>query len=194
MRVEYHLLASQRRHYARFRLYLSLFVCKMPQSVENSADCEIHFVICFLNAKDLKATEIHRQISEVYEENIMSEGMMRKWVTAFKVGCTNVHNEERTRRSSVITEDLLQKVDGKVQENRLFTISSLSNEFPQVSRSVLYGIVTEHLSIGVGEQCGGPLNIFGVCVDHLSCVHLPEGEPDDPTHASNTVGICIALP
>ncbi|GBO26826.1 hypothetical protein AVEN_13180-1 [Araneus ventricosus] len=89
----------------------------MPQSIENPADCEIQFVVRFLNAKDVKAAEIHRQISE----------------------------GNRSGRPSVITEDLVQKVDGKLLENRRFTISSLSNGCPQVSRSVIYGIVTEHI-------------------------------------------------
>ncbi|GBM00655.1 hypothetical protein AVEN_118006-1 [Araneus ventricosus] len=118
----------------------------MPQSIENPADCEIRSTICFLNAKDVKAAEIHRQISEVYGENLMSEGMVRKWIRAFKDGHKKVHNEHRSGRTSVITDDLMQKVDKKVLENRCFTISSSSNEFHKVARSVLYRIVTEHLS------------------------------------------------
>ncbi|GBN25841.1 hypothetical protein AVEN_58854-1 [Araneus ventricosus] len=118
----------------------------MPQSIENPAECEIRSVIRFLNAKVVKATEINRQISEVYGEIIMSEGMVKKWVRPFKDGRTNAHYEERSGRPSVTTEDFVQKVDAKVRENRRLTISSLSNEFPQVSRSVLCGIVTEHLN------------------------------------------------
>ncbi|GBM88429.1 hypothetical protein AVEN_8864-1 [Araneus ventricosus] len=83
----------------------------MSQSTENPTDCEIRSVIRFLNAKCVKAAEIHWQISEVYEENIMSEGMVRKWVTDFKDGRTHVRDGERRWRLSVITEDLLQKVD-----------------------------------------------------------------------------------
>ncbi|GBM59745.1 hypothetical protein AVEN_112154-1 [Araneus ventricosus] len=82
----------------------------------------------------------------------MSEGMVRKWVRAFKDGRTNVHNEERGGRHSVIAKDLAEKVDGKIRGNRCFTTSSLSNEVPQVSRSVLYGIVTEHLNYLVASQ------------------------------------------
>ncbi|GBM78313.1 hypothetical protein AVEN_139728-1 [Araneus ventricosus] len=103
-------------------------------------------IIRFLNAKDVKAAEIHRQISEVYGENIMNEGMVRKSVRAFKDDPTNANDEERSGRPSVVTEDSVQKVDGKIRENRRFTISSFSNEFPQVSITVLYGIVTEHLN------------------------------------------------
>ncbi|GBM34254.1 hypothetical protein AVEN_206831-1 [Araneus ventricosus] len=75
----------------------------------------------------------------------MSEGMVRKWVRAFKDDRRNALDEERSGRPSVITEDLVQNVDG-VRENRRFTISSLSNEFPQLSTSVLCGILTEHLN------------------------------------------------
>ncbi|GBL80668.1 hypothetical protein AVEN_225323-1 [Araneus ventricosus] len=39
---------------------------------------------------------------------------------------THVRDEKIRGRSSVITEDLVQTVDGKVPENRRFTISSLS--------------------------------------------------------------------
>ncbi|GBM26429.1 hypothetical protein AVEN_49538-1 [Araneus ventricosus] len=87
----------------------------MSQSTENPTDCEIRSVIRFLNAKCVKAAEIHRQISEVYEESIMREGMVRKWVTDSKDGRTHVRDGERRWRPSVITEDLVQKIDGKFQ-------------------------------------------------------------------------------
>ncbi|GBM32492.1 hypothetical protein AVEN_156589-1 [Araneus ventricosus] len=89
--------------------------------------------------------EIHLQVSELYEEN-MNKGMVTKWVIEFKDVLTNVHDEERSGLPSVSTEGWVQKVEGKVRDNRRFTISSLSNKFPQVSRSVLYGFVTEHLN------------------------------------------------
>ncbi|GFQ96234.1 HTH_48 domain-containing protein [Trichonephila clavata] len=46
----------------------------------------------------------------------MSDGMVRKWVRAFKDGRTNVHDEERSGRPLVVNEDLVQKVDEKVRE------------------------------------------------------------------------------
>lgn len=105
----------------------------------------MRYVIRFLCAKGVKAIDIHREICAVYGENIMSEGMVRKWVRSFKVDRSNVHNEERSGRSSVITDDLVGKVDKKIKENRHFTISTLSEQFPLVSRSVVYEIVTERL-------------------------------------------------
>ncbi|GBL73318.1 hypothetical protein AVEN_159353-1 [Araneus ventricosus] len=76
----------------------------------------------------------------------MREGMVRKCVRAFKDGRTHVYDEERSGLPSDITEDLVQKGDGRVRENRRFTISCSSNEFPQVSRNILYAIVREHLN------------------------------------------------
>ncbi|GBN92654.1 hypothetical protein AVEN_94229-1 [Araneus ventricosus] len=53
----------------------------------------------------------------------------------------------REEEGDHLSEDLmLVMIDEKVRENRRFTISSLSNAFPQVSRRVLYGIVTERLN------------------------------------------------
>lgn len=118
----------------------------MPPIIVSPADCEVRAVIRFLSAKGLKAIDIHREICAVYGENIMSDGMVRKWVRAFKDGRTNVHDEQRSGRPSVVNESLVQEVDNKVRENRRFTISSLRDDFPNVSRSVLYGIVTEHLN------------------------------------------------
>ncbi|GFX77838.1 HTH_48 domain-containing protein [Trichonephila clavipes] len=104
----------------------------MPPPIQNPADCKVRAVIRFICAQGFKSVDIHHQISEVYGANIMSDGMM--------------HDEERSGRPSVITDELIQKVDCKVKENRRFTISSLAEKFPAVSRSVLYEIVSERLN------------------------------------------------
>ena len=66
----------------------------MSLVTENPADCEICGMIHFLRAKGAKVTEIHNEISKVYGENIMSDGMVQKLVTYFKEGCMNIHNVE----------------------------------------------------------------------------------------------------
>jgi hypothetical protein len=63
----------------------------------------------------------------------------------FKDGRTNVHGEERSGRSSVVSDDLDQSVDQEIYERWRFTISGLSCEFPQISRTVLYEIITVRL-------------------------------------------------
>ncbi|GFX45304.1 uncharacterized protein TNCV_2095891 [Trichonephila clavipes] len=76
----------------------------MSVLIENPAACEIRCVIRFLNAKKLKPIEIYRQICEVYGQNAMSDSMVRKWVRQFNEGRSEVHDEERSGRPSLITE------------------------------------------------------------------------------------------
>jgi hypothetical protein len=45
----------------------------------------------------------------------------------------------------VVIEDLVRAVGEKIQENRRFTISSLSLHFPQISWSLLHEIVSDKL-------------------------------------------------
>jgi hypothetical protein len=47
----------------------------MFKMIQRPADCEIRSVIRFLNARNLKAADIHPQICEVCGENVMSDGM-----------------------------------------------------------------------------------------------------------------------
>ena len=117
----------------------------MFKKITDPADCEIRAVIPFLNVRNVKPAKIYRQVKDVYGEDAMSEGMVRKWVRMFKEGRTNVHDAARSGGPSVVNDDLVRKVDAHIRENRRFKITTLSEEFPQISRTVLYGIVTERL-------------------------------------------------
>ncbi|XP_075229662.1 uncharacterized protein LOC142329169 isoform X20 [Lycorma delicatula] len=113
--------------------------------IENPAKCEVRAVIRFFTAKQYSAADIHRELCGVYGPKIMSEGVVRDWVRSFKSGRRNVHDEERSGRPSVVNRELVQKINAKVRENRRITISELSDEFPQISRTVLFEVVTERL-------------------------------------------------
>ena len=58
-----------------------------------AADCEIWSVIRFLNARNVLPNEIHHKICQVYGDNAMSDGMVRKWVRMFNEGQKNMHDE-----------------------------------------------------------------------------------------------------
>ncbi|GFS69768.1 hypothetical protein TNCV_3006571 [Trichonephila clavipes] len=58
----------------------------------------------------MSAADIHRQITEVYGTEAMSDSKVREGVKKFKDGWTNVHDEERSGRPSVINDDLIQEV------------------------------------------------------------------------------------
>ncbi|KFM70401.1 hypothetical protein X975_13514, partial [Stegodyphus mimosarum] len=78
---------------------------------------EIRAVIKFLNTRNIKPAEIYGQVTEVYSEYAISDGMVRKWVRMFNAGRTNVHAEARSGRPSVVTDDLERKVDEAIHEN-----------------------------------------------------------------------------
>jgi hypothetical protein len=65
----------------------------MFQMIERPTDREIRSVIRFLNARNVKPADVHRQICEIYGENATSDGMVRKWVRQFNEGRENVHDE-----------------------------------------------------------------------------------------------------
>jgi transposase len=75
---------------------------------------EIRSVIRFLNVRNVKLADIHRQICEVYGENAMSDGMVRKWVRKFNEGCDNVHDEPQSGRPSVVSEEVADFTGGHV--------------------------------------------------------------------------------
>jgi hypothetical protein len=60
-------------------------------------------------------------------------------------GRTNVHDEEQSGQPSVVSDDLVQSVDPKICGRRVFRILELSHEFPQISRTLLYDIITVRL-------------------------------------------------
>jgi len=117
----------------------------MNAPISNPANCEVGGVIRFLQAENVRPSEIHRRLVAVYGEHVMNVASVQKWCTMFRNGRTGVHDAERSGRPSVITDALKQKVNHIIRENQHFTISEVYKQCPEVSRTVVYKIVTEHL-------------------------------------------------
>jgi hypothetical protein len=62
----------------------------------------------------------------------------------FNEGRTNVHDEERSGRLSLITEDLKKQTDEQIRQDRHSTLDELHEKFPQISRSLLHEILSKH--------------------------------------------------
>ncbi|KAJ4427362.1 hypothetical protein ANN_24982 [Periplaneta americana] len=118
---------------------------KMNDVIDNPADCEVRSMIRFLNAQHLKPAEIYRQLKEVYGDTVMNERNVRKWCEMFNNGQTNVHNETRPRHPSLITEDLKTKMNDRILQDRRTSLDKLHIAFPDISRSLLGEIVSQHL-------------------------------------------------
>jgi len=63
----------------------------------------------------------------------------------FNEGRENVHDEARSGRPSLVNDDLVRKVNERMRDDRRLTISDLSLHFPQISKTLLYDIVSSHL-------------------------------------------------
>ena len=87
-------------------------------------------------------SEIHHQICQVYGDNAMNVGMVGKWVRLFNEGRENVHDEARSGRPSLVNDDLVRKFNERARDDRRYTISDLYLHFPQISRIILYDIVS----------------------------------------------------
>jgi len=90
----------------------------------------------------VRPSEIHHQICQVYCDNAIINGMVRKWVRMFNEGRENVLDEARSGRPSLVNDDLVRKVNERVHDDRCFTISDLSLHFPQISSTLLYDTVS----------------------------------------------------
>ena len=117
----------------------------MNAPITNPADYEVRGVIRFLQAENVRPSEIHRRLVTVYGEHVMKAVSVRKWCTMLGNGRTDVHDAERSGRPSVITDALKQNVNRIIRENRHFTITEVYEQCPEVSHTVMYKIVTEHL-------------------------------------------------
>jgi len=114
----------------------------MNAPISNPAECEVRGVIRFLQAENVRPSEIHRRLVAVYGEHVMKAASVLKWCTMFRNGRTGVHDAERSGRPSVITDALKRKVNCIIRENRHFTISEVYEQCPEVSLTVVYEIVT----------------------------------------------------
>jgi len=87
-------------------------------------------------------SEIHHQICQVYGDNAMSDGMVRRWVRMFNEGRDNLHDEARSGRPSLANDDLVRKFNERVRDDRRFTVSDLFLHIPHISRTLLYDTVS----------------------------------------------------
>jgi len=88
----------------------------MATPIQSPAKCEVRSVIRFLNAKGERPTKIHKQIDVAYG-NVMNQQNVTKWCREFSEGRSDVHDKQKSGRPSVISDDLLQAIEGEIRPN-----------------------------------------------------------------------------
>ncbi len=75
-----------------------------------TAKCEQRSVIRFLHLKGKDLVIIHQELKDIYGKNALSYVVVWKWTELFKNGRTDVNDESRSGRPSVISEELIDVV------------------------------------------------------------------------------------
>ena len=83
---------------------------EMAAQIQSPAKCEVRSVIRFLNAKGERPAEIHKHTVAVYG-NVMNRQNVTKWCREFYEGRTDVHDEQRSSRPSLISDEAEQAAD-----------------------------------------------------------------------------------
>lgn len=105
----------------------------MFKRISEPDDCEVRSVIRVFNPRNTKTAKIQNvQLVHINGENVMTDGMPRKWVRQFDDERTSIHDEARSGRPFVANDGLVENVNEKIHENRLFAIRMVTNDFPQI--------------------------------------------------------------
>ncbi|PNF30213.1 hypothetical protein B7P43_G02594, partial [Cryptotermes secundus] len=94
----------------------------------NPAKREVRAVIRFLHAKGETAAEIHLQLVSVYGRDLMNRQNVAKWCREFEGGRNDVHDEIKSGRPSVVTDEVIQKTDENIRADRRRTIDELHQQ------------------------------------------------------------------
>ncbi|KAG5320181.1 SETMR methyltransferase, partial [Pseudoatta argentina] len=114
-------------------------------SIQSSAKCEIRSVIRYLVWKGKTPVEVYNEVKTAYGDKGMNRTSVFKWCREFKNGRTSVHDDQRSGRPSILTDDIVEKIENALRDDRRLTVDELSAMFPQISRSLLHETITETL-------------------------------------------------
>jgi hypothetical protein len=119
-------------------------VFEMAAPIQSHAKCEVCSNIHFFNAKGEHPVEIHKQIVAVYGD-VMNWQNVIKWCCQFSKGRTDVYDEQRSIKPSLISDDLLQKTEEEIRAIWCGTIRKLHHVIPEVSKTTIHEAMTEKL-------------------------------------------------
>lgn len=89
----------------------------MSVSIPNPASCEVRSVIRYLLAKENAPFQIFNEMKTVYGDGVMNRTNVYKWCREFKAGRTNVHDEQRSGRPSIVTDGMVNKIEEMVRDD-----------------------------------------------------------------------------
>ncbi|GFR83477.1 histone-lysine N-methyltransferase SETMAR [Elysia marginata] len=117
----------------------------MGAHLETWSKEEIRVVICFLNAKSLNPTEIHKDLQSVYGEHVISRSQVYHWCNLFETGHSDLTDREGRGRSITATsEDNVNRVDELIRQDRRLKLHEIASSF-EISETSAHRIVFDEL-------------------------------------------------
>ncbi|KAG5324822.1 MOS1T transposase, partial [Pseudoatta argentina] len=113
----------------------------LPPSAKYAASSVIRYLVW----KGKTPVEVYNEVKTAYGDTGMNRTSVFKWCREFKNGRTSVHDDQRSGRPSILTDDIVKKIENALRDDRRLTVDELSAMFPQISRSLLHETITETL-------------------------------------------------
>ncbi|PNF38167.1 hypothetical protein B7P43_G14229, partial [Cryptotermes secundus] len=115
------------------------------RSFENVA--QFRYLGTTITDRNLIQEEIQRRLNSgnfianffsVYGEALMNRQRVSKWCREFETGRSDVHDQIRSGRPSVVTDEIIPKTDKNIRADRRLTIDELHQQCPDVLITVLH--------------------------------------------------------
>ncbi|KAG5322253.1 GVQW3 protein, partial [Pseudoatta argentina] len=91
-------------------------------SIQSPAKCEIRSVIRYLVWKGKTPVEVYNEVKTAYGDKGMNRTNVFKWCREFKNGRTSVHDDQRSGRPSILTDDIVEKATNSMEMKFLRSI------------------------------------------------------------------------
>ena len=85
------------------------------------------------------------EVKTAYGDKVMNRKSVFKSYHKFKNSRMSVHDDQRSRRPSIVTDEIMEKIENALRHDRRLTVNELSALFPQISRSLLHKTITKTL-------------------------------------------------
>lgn len=129
-----------------------------PQEMEN-LKFEQRAVIKFFFKKNKPATEIHKELQDVYGTDALSPTQVRYWLSEFKSGRKSIEDEQRSGRPlDTMSQQAIVNVLKVVMEDRRLSVGKIAAECG-LSWSTTQRILSDHLHLSKVSARWVPRNL-----------------------------------
>ncbi|XKL59343.1 hypothetical protein PGB90_000359 [Kerria lacca] len=112
---------------------------------EPASKCEQRAVVHSLFLEKQTPTAIAKCLKAIYGDKALSRVHVWKWSKRLRENRTNLHDENRPDRPSIMTEELVNSVQEYILNDHRLIINDLCNLHPDLSTGTMFDIVRDCL-------------------------------------------------